>query len=255
MYVSSSGVICIFSLNAFICFQLYCHLLSVYSVVPWFVFLSMFLSVSVNACITANIACICTSLYLCFSLTFCLWMCIPVSENIIIHSWCICTSLDPCFCLFFSSIFVYVCVRLYRDWLYVYRYVSYSAYFVCLSIPLSLSVSGYIIGNLHVCQQATSARSVCSSAAENICIIINSACIRTSLDSYFSLSLFGSECPFQCPDMLWLIVCAYVSLDHVCFSLSLWISVQVFGYIVTDCRCITDCLLIVFIFLFLSAYL
>ena len=53
-----------------------------------------------------------------------------------------------------------------------------------------------------------------------------------------SLSLFGSECPFQCPDMLWLIVCAYASLDHVCFSLSLWRSLVVFGYIVTDCRCI-----------------
>ena len=49
---------------------------------------------------------------LCFPLIFCLSMCIPVSEYIIIHSWCICTSLDPCFCRSFYMI-VYVCVRLY----------------------------------------------------------------------------------------------------------------------------------------------
>ena len=50
-------------------------------------------------------------------------------------------------------------------------------------------MSGYIIGNLHACEQASSVRSMCSSAVENICIIINSACIRTSLDLYFCLSL------------------------------------------------------------------
>ena len=47
------------------------------------------LFVSLSAYITANSACICTSLYLCFHLTFCLWMCIPVSEYIIIYYWCI----------------------------------------------------------------------------------------------------------------------------------------------------------------------
>ena len=36
----------------------------------------------------------------------------------------------------------------------------------------------------------------------------------------------------------WFIVCAYTSLDRDYFSLSLWISVVVFGYIVTHCRCI-----------------
>ena len=158
-------------------------------------------------------------------------MCMPVSEYII-HFCCICTSLDPCFCLSFSLI-VYICVQLYCHWLYVYRYVSYSAFW---SVSLLLCLSqcpGYIIGNLR------STRSVCNRALKNWCIIIiilNSAYIPTSLYSYFCLSLFGSECPLQCPDMLWLIVCAYASLDHVCFSLSLWTSVVVFGYIVFDCR-------------------
>ena len=63
------------------------------------IYLCFSFSVSVSAYITANSVCICTSIYLCFPLMFCLWMCIPVSEYIIIHSWCICTSLDPCFYL------------------------------------------------------------------------------------------------------------------------------------------------------------
>ena len=79
-----------------------------------------------------------TSLYMCFPLTFCLWMCTPVSEYIIIYSWRICTCLEPCFCLSFSMI-VYVCVRLYRHWLYVYRYVCYSA--ICLSLDTSVFVN------------------------------------------------------------------------------------------------------------------
>ena len=132
MYVSSSVFISVFSLNASKGFQLYCHWSSVYSVVPWFAFLCFSLSVSVNACITANTACICMSLYPCFSLS--LSLCIPVSEYIIIHSWCICTSLDPS--LF--SVIVYICVRLYCHWLYGYRYVSYSAFLsICLSLCLS----------------------------------------------------------------------------------------------------------------------
>ena len=135
----------VFSLNASIGFRLYCHWLSVYTFVSWSAFLTMFLFVSVSAYIAANFACICTSLYLCFPLTFCHWICTPVSEYIIIHSWCICTSFDPCFCLSFSMI-VYVCVRLYRHWLYLYRYVCYSAYlsislYVCLcQCPGILSV-------------------------------------------------------------------------------------------------------------------
>ena len=130
MYVSWYMLFCL--LSEFFGFRQYCHWLSVYRFVSWSAFLSMFLFVLVSAYIAVNSACICTSLYLCFPLTFCLWICTRVSEYIIIHSWCICTFLDPCICLSFSLI-VYVCVRLYRHWLYVYRYVCYSA---CLSISL-----------------------------------------------------------------------------------------------------------------------
>ena len=66
-------------------------------------------------------------------------------------------------------------------------------------------------------------------------IVTECTCIGTSIDLS---DLFCSECPFQCPDMLWLIVCAYTSLDRVWFCLSLWRSIVAFGYIVTDCRCI-----------------
>ena len=69
-------------------------------------------------------------------------------------------------------------------------------------------MSGYIIDNWHVCEQARLCRSVCNSALENVCIIINSAYIRTSIDSYFYLSLW------------------------------LWMSVPVSGYVITDCMCI-----------------
>ena len=133
VYFSSSWYLFPCSLNIRINVRLYCDSLYVYS--SRHLYLCFPLSVSISAYITANSACICTPLYLCFPLTFCLWMCTPVSEYII-HSWCICTCLDPCFCLSFSMI-VYVCVRLYRHWLYVYRYVCYSAYlsislYVCL---------------------------------------------------------------------------------------------------------------------------
>ena len=84
------------------------------------------------------------------------------------------------------QLIVYIYVRLY--WLYVYRYFSYSAF---LSVFLSLCLCqcpGYIIGNLHVCEQARSARSVCNRALETVCnSIVNSAYIPTSLRSYFWL--------------------------------------------------------------------
>ena len=89
---------------------------------------------------------------------------------------------------------------------------------------------GYSIGNMHVCGQADSARSVCKNAL-----------IRTSV------SLFGSECPLQCPDMsLCLsrctVVCRHTYLDRIRFALSLWISVVVIGYIITHCTCICQSL-------------
>ena len=133
----------VFSLSASIGFRQYCHWLSVYNkFVFWSAFRFIFLSVSVSAYITANSACICTSLYLCFSLslTVYFWMFIPESECIIVHSWCICTYLDPCFSLFFFD--CYVCVRLYCHWLYVYRYISYCAF---LSISLYLCLSQCLV--------------------------------------------------------------------------------------------------------------
>ena len=164
----------------------------------------MFLSiVLVNAYITANIAYICTSLYS-LSLCFCLWMCIPVSEDII-HSWCICTSLNLCLSLFLW-LFIFVFGYIVTDCTYIGA--SLIPRF-CLSLfLLSFSVSGYIIDNVHVFEQARSGRSMCNRALENVCIIINSACIRTSNDSYFFLSLW------------------------------LWMSVPVSGYVMTHCMCI-----------------
>ena len=107
---------------------------------------------------------------------------------------------------------LYQCVRLYCHWLYVYRYVSWSA-FVSLFFSLSVSVSWYIIGN--------------------------SACIRTSLDSYFFFSLFL---------WMWVAVSDYIIIHTVGVYVRLlirsshplfpWMFLSVFGYIVTDCTCI-----------------
>ena len=124
--------------------------------------------VSVSAYITANFAC--TLLYPYFSLIFCLWMCIPVSEYIIIQSWCISMSFDPCFSHSFSMI-VYVCIRLYfkvTDSTYIGT--SLIPRFCRFSLYLSFSVPWYSIGNMHVCEQARSARSVCNNALENVCL-------------------------------------------------------------------------------------
>ena len=94
------------------------------------------LSVSVNACITANIACICTSLYPCF----CLFLCLNVysSVRIYYHSFLVYMYVSWSVFLSLFSVIVYICVRLYCHWLYGYRYVSYSASLsICLSLCLS----------------------------------------------------------------------------------------------------------------------
>ena len=91
------------------------------------------------------------------------------------------------FCLYFSQN-ICVSVWLYCHWLYVYVYVSWSVFTgtsldprFSLSFSLSVSVFGYIIGK--------------------------SACIRTSVDSYFFVSL------------------------------CLWMCVAVSDYISSQCRC------------------
>ena len=62
---------------------------------------------------------------------------------------------------------------------------------------------------------------------------------RVYSTSFLSFSLFVSECLYRCSAISWLItVSAYTSLLRVSYSLSLWISVLVFGYIVTHWTCI-----------------
>ena len=55
---------------------------------------------------------------------------------------------------------------------------------------------------------------------------------------FLSFFLSVPECLYHCLATLWLIVCAYTSIHPVSYSLSFWISVLVFGYIVTHCTCI-----------------
>ena len=91
-------------------------------------------------------------------------------------------------------------------------HISYSP-FLSISLYLSFSVSVCIIGNLHVCEQARSARLVCKRSRKLMYDYYNSC-------AYMYVScLLGSEFPFQSPDMLWLILCAYMSHDRVfvCF--------------------------------------
>ena len=71
------------------------------------------------------------------------WMYVEVSGYIITHCSCKCAFLDPCFSLSFC-LNGFIRVRLYCDWLYVYRYVSWPSF---LSLFLSVSVTSYIIGN------------------------------------------------------------------------------------------------------------
>ena len=98
-------------------------------------------------------------------------------------------------------------------------------------------MSGYIIGILQVCEQASLARSVCRSAVKNISLLILRVYVRlligTSVSLYLALNVRSSV--RICYDSLyvhmrplddvcfslWFIVCAYASLDDVCFSLSL----------------------------------
>ena len=161
-------------------------------------------------------------------------MYIPVSEDFISNSRYIIRLLIRVSVSLFLWLFRFVFGYIVTECTYIGTSLI-SRY--CLSFPLAFSVSGYIIDNLHVCEQARSGRSVCNSALEHLCIIINSACKRTSIDSYFYLSLW-----------LWMSVpvSGYVITDCMCiyvswsclFLSSLWRSVVVFGYIVIDCRCI-----------------
>ena len=123
----------------------------------------------------------------------------------------------------------------YCDWLYVYRCVCWSAVlYFCFCLPLS----EYIIGSLQLCHEARSARLVCISAIDNVFFIFL-FCVHTSLDfSFFLFICLWMSVPVSSYIKLCLIVSAYTSLLRVSYSLSLWISVLVFGgYIVTHCIC------------------
>ena len=119
----------------------------------------------------------------------------------------------------------------YVPWFVFLSHIPSECVYQCPAI-LSLIVGVYVLSWSEFCSLYFSEGFYCCSA---IIIVTECTCIGTSLDLSH---LFGSECPFQRPDMLWLIVCTYTSLDRVWFSLSIWRSVVVFGYIVTDCRCI-----------------
>ena len=57
------------------------------------------------------------------------------------------------------------------------------------------------------------------------CILTTTTNKQTNKQKHY-LVIFGSECPLQCPDMLWLIICAYTSLDQ---CLSLFLSEYIFS--------------------------
>ena len=125
-------------------------------------------------------------IHICFSLILC--KCLYHCGYTITHCRCICTSLDPSFSLCFSEGFYYWwAIIIVTDCTGIGTYLD-PRLSLSLCFFLSVSVSEYIISNLHVCEQARSGRSVGNNALERLCNIINSACIRTSL--YFSFFLF-----------------------------------------------------------------
>ena len=161
MYVSSSMFFSVFSLSASIGSWQYCHWLSVYRFVFWSAFRFVFLPVSVFAYITANSVCICTSFYSFFSLSLFIFECLYQCPNVLSFILGVYVRSLIRVSLSFSFI-VYVCVRLYCHWLYVYRYISYSAFlsislYLCLSqCPVILSViCMYVNKRFHLSQCVT----------------------------------------------------------------------------------------------------
>ena len=74
-----------------------------------------------------------------------------------------------------------------------------------------------------------------------------------------SFSLLVSECLYHCAATLWLItVSAYTSLLFVSYSLSVWISILVFGYILTHwtriCTSLDPCLFLSSLWVPLSVF-
>ena len=143
-------------LNASISVRLCCHWLYMYWYLSWSAFLSLFLCLSQYPEIL--LSCIRTSLDSYFFVSLSLWMRVAVSDYIMTDWRCKCTHLDSCFWLFFSECF-YPCSALLT-------LIKWSAF---VSFSMSMSVSEYIIHNLHVCEQTRSAR---NSAMEDWFLIV-----------------------------------------------------------------------------------
>ena len=196
--------------------------------------ISFSLSLSVSGNITGKSACIRTSLDSYFFVSLSLWMRVAVSDYIMTDCRCKCTHLDSCFWLFFSECF-YPCSSI-LTLILVGESVNAS-----LDLRLSLSLS------LCLCQCPSILSVICMYVSKRVqltqwatalwkieFLFFYFACIRTSLDFCFFLSLFV----WMSVPVSRLIVWAYTSLLRVSYSFTLWISVLVFGYIETHCTCI-----------------
>ena len=172
-----------------------------YTYVSWFLFVSF--SFAPNVCTSFRIILThCMSIDVSGSCWFLSspWISVIMIGYMITHCTCICPFLDPCFSLSFSFS-AYINVQLYCHWLYFYRYFSWFA-FLPLFFPMSVSVYEYIR---------------------------NSACIGTSLDSYFFLSHSVWMCLPVSGYSITLRRCIYTSLDPS-FSFSLFLWRFLFGY-------------------------
>ena len=152
------------------------------------------------------IVCPYTSLH-CVSVSFSLWISVLVLGymSLIVRvymyvSWSVWLS-------HFLSMNTSICVRLCSHWLYVYRYLSASKF-------LSVSMSWYIIGK--------------------------PACIRTSLDWYFFVSLCLCMCEAVSDYIIAHCRCKSVYISWFVLLTLFFVGrfLSVVGYIVSDCRCI-----------------
>ena len=108
---------------------------------------------------------------------------------------------------------------------------------LCMALCLSVSVSEYIIGN---CQYVSKRVQLTHRVIALSIFFDFFSRVYVRLDFYYfiSLSLFLS---LSLNVYLYYdssVVCACTSLHPVSYSLSLWISVLLFGNIVTHCTCI-----------------
>ena len=154
-------------------------------------------------------------LLVCVCLSLFVWIFLSLFSYVVTNCTCIGTSLDPRF---------------------------------SLSLSLSVSVSEYIIGTFHVCEEARPARPVCNSAIENSFFFVFNFCVYTyvswfvflsfsfalnvctSFRMYFDTHFFLSICFWMCVAVSEYIIphyrCKCTSLD-ACFSLSFAVNVLI----------------------------